>query len=365
MVRPIPTGSTVPRTSLSEVRPMSIRVLVVDDSALVRRVLTSVLQSIPGIEVVGSAPDPYVARDKIIELDPDVLTLDIEMPRMDGLTFLRKLQQFHPLPVIVISSLGSRSCAAGMEALRIGAIEVMEKPPTTTQMEGWRNRLGLKIRAAAASRSTPATAPTAPSVSSRLAVPPGPSPDHLVAIGASTGGTEAIRQVLERLPANIPPIVIVQHIPPVFSRQFAMRLDGACPFEVREAEHNDEVRPGRVLIAPGGRHMTLYNTDRGYRVRLEDGPPVRYQKPSVDVLFRSVAKTAGRTAVGMLLTGMGEDGADGLLAMREAGAYTIAQDETTCVVFGMPGEAIRRGAAMRVLPLGAMATALMTGRGQT
>jgi two-component system chemotaxis response regulator CheB len=344
---------------------MSIRVLVVDDSALVRRVLTSVLQSIPGIEVVGTAPDPYVARDKILELDPDVLTLDIEMPRMDGLTFLRKLQRFHPLPVIIISSLGSSTCAAGMEALRVGAVEVMEKPPTTMEMGGWRDRLSLKIRAAAAARRSPASAvPAASPISQPTPAGACPVPYHLVAIGASTGGTEAIRQVLERLPANIPPVVIVQHIPPVFSRQFAMRLNASCPFEVKEADHNDEVRPGRVLVAPGNQHMTVYSTGRGYRVRLEDGPPVRYQKPSVDVLFRSVAKAAGRSGIGMLLTGMGEDGADGLLVMRQAGAYTIAQDEASCVVFGMPGEAIRRGAVVRVLPLSSMATALMTGRGQ-
>ena len=327
-----------------------IRVLIVDDSAIVRKVLFDALAEEADLEVVGTAPDPYVARDKIIALAPDVLTLDIEMPRMDGLTFLRKLMHHHPMPVIVISSLGQASCRAALEALRLGAVEVLAKPGGPYSVGELRLSLANKIRAAAAARlrsSAPISAPPAPQTE-----PAQPASGvSVIAIGASTGGTEAVREVMLRMPAASPGIVIVQHIPPVFSLAFANRLNEICPMEVREAVDGDEVRRGLALIAPGDRHMMLKKAGAGYRVVVKDGPRVCYQRPSVDVLFASVAENAGAGAVGILLTGMGADGAQGMLRMKQAGARTIAQDEATCVVFGMPREAIRLGAAGRVLPL--------------
>ena len=325
-----------------------IRVLVVDDSAIVRKILTEALASEDDLEVVGTAPDPYVARDKILSLRPDVLTLDIEMPRMDGLTFLRKLARHHPMPVIVISSLGQSSCQAALEALRLGAVEVLAKPGGPYSVGELRLCLAAKIRAAAAARPRPA----APVASPPQPVPAGAADGSvLVAVGASTGGTEAIRDLLLQMPAACPPMVMVQHIPPVFSLAFAQRLNDTCAMEVREAADGDETRPGLVLIAPGDRHMVLRKAGPGYRVSVKDGPRVCYQRPSVDVLFASVAEAARDRAVGALLTGMGADGAQGLLRMKQAGARTIAQDEATCVVFGMPREAIRLGAAGHILPL--------------
>ncbi len=328
------------------------RVLVVDDSAIVRKVLTDALSAEDDIEVVGTAPDPYVARDKILNLKPDVLTLDIEMPRMDGLTFLRKLMHHHPLPVIVISSLGHSSCHAALEALRLGAVEVLAKPGGPYSVGELRLQLASKIRAASLARvRRPAQGETPAPAATPQAQAPTFAHSMVVAIGASTGGTEAIAEVLTRMPADSPSILIAQHIPPVFSTAFAHRLNQICPMQVKEAADGDAVAPGLALVAPGNLHMMLRKAGGGYRVAVREGPRVCYQRPSVDVLFSSVAETVGDNATGVLLTGMGSDGAQGLLRMKQAGARTVVQDETTCVVFGMPREAIRMGAAGRVLPL--------------
>jgi len=340
-----------------------IRVLIVDDSAIVRRILTEALAGEPDIEVVGTAPDPYIARDKIQSLQPDVLTLDIEMPRMDGLTFLKKLMRFHPLPAVVISSLTQTGCQAAMQALEYGAIEVLAKPGGPYSVGELSRTLAQKIRAAAAARLRHQPAPAVNAEQARPAlVQARLSPETVIAIGASTGGTEAIARVLARLPESSPGLVITQHIPPQFSRAFADRLNVLCKLSVKEAEDGDEVRPGRALVAPGDFHMVLRKRIGGYCVRVKTGPKVCYQRPSVDVLFLSVAETAGAEAVGVLLTGMGVDGAKGLLTMRQSGARTIAQDEATCVVYGMPREAAQLGAAERVLPLDLIAEAMMERR---
>jgi two-component system chemotaxis response regulator CheB len=342
-----------------------IRVLIVDDSAIVRKILAEALAAEPDIEVVGSAPDPYVARDKILSLRPDVLTLDIEMPRMDGLTFLKKLMHFHPIPTVVISSLAQPSCRAAVQALELGAVEVLAKPGGPYSVGELRTTLAIKIRAAAIARirrtePTPEQAPlTAPLPA---AAQPKLPPDTVIAIGASTGGTEAIASVLTRLPASSPGIVITQHIPPQFSRAFANRLNEICALEVKEAEDADTLRPGVALVAPGDFHLLLRHSGGRYFVNVKTGPRVCYQRPSVDVLFSSVAEAAGPRAIGVLLTGMGADGAQGLLQMRNAGAHTIAQNEATCVVFGMPREAIALGAAEQVLPLPAVPAAILAAR---
>jgi len=331
---------------------------VVDDSAVVRKVLTDALASEPDLEVVGTAPDPFVARDKILALNPDVLTLDIEMPRMDGLTFLRKLMQFRPMPVIVISSLAQSSCQKALEALQSGAVEVLGKPGGPYSVGELKATLALKIRAAAAARIRTAAHPP---------TPPKPAPatgrprryTRLIAIGASTGGTEAILALLRGMPAECPPIAIVQHIPPVFSEAFAKRLNEVCAMEVREAKEGDEFRRGLALIAPGNLHMTVESAPAAFRVRLNDGLKVCFQRPAVDVLFHSVAQVVGKHSTGVLLTGMGSDGAAGLLKMRQAGAHTVAQNEASCVVFGMPREAIRIGAAVEVRSLHDISCAIL------
>ncbi len=340
-----------------------IRVLVVDDSAIVRKILTDALAGEEDLEVVGTAPDPFIARDKIIALKPDVLTLDIEMPRMDGLTFLKKLMRHNPLPVIVISSLGQASCQATLEALEIGAVEVLAKPGGPYSVGELRTNLANKIRAAAVSRIRRAPEEAAPKRTPRptLLRAADVPPNTVIAIGASTGGTEAIQDVLMGLPPDGPGIVITQHIPPVFSRAFADRLHQVCPMSVKEACDGDPVLPGMALIAPGNFHMLLYKSGGGYRVRIKDGPLVCYQRPSVDVMFSSVAESVGPRAVGVLLTGMGSDGAQGLLKMKNAGARTFAQDEASCVVFGMPREAIRLGAAERAVPLSRIPAAIYSG----
>ena len=369
-----------------------IRILIVDDSAIVRKILTEALSTEMDMEVVGTAPDPFVARDKILALQPDVITLDIEMPRMDGLTFLKKLMHFHPMPAIVISSLAQPSCQAAIQALEFGAVEVLAKPGGPYSVGELRSDLAGKVRAAASARvRRPVSPPPA------LAVPPaaGPSPlaprspapagphtpvpgiaiasraqpvrlqapstptHALFAIGASTGGTEAIASVLRSLPGNSPAILIAQHIPPQFSSAFARRLNDLCAIEVKEAEDGDLVLSGRALIAPGDFHMLLRKSGGRYTVNVKTGPRICYQRPSVDVLFASVADAAGADATGVLLTGMGNDGAQGLLKMRRAGAHTIAQNEATCVVYGMPREAVALGAACQVLPLQAIAEALL------
>ncbi|PWT99763.1 MAG: chemotaxis response regulator protein-glutamate methylesterase [Terriglobia bacterium] len=336
-----------------------IRVLIVDDSAIVRKVLTETLSKEPDLEVVGTAPDPYVARDKILALKPDVLTLDIEMPRMDGLTFLQKLMQFHPMPVVIISSLAQPSCRVAIAAMESGAVEVLAKPGGPYSVGELQHVLANKIRAAAAARlrfPPPGTAPAALRSPTTLKAT---SSRGVIAIGASTGGTEAIASVLRVLPKGAPGVVVVQHIPPVFSRAFASRLDEICEIDVKEAQDGDVVRPGLALVSPGDFHMVVRRGASGYFVNVKTGPRVCYQRPSVDVLFFSVAEAIGPEAVGALLTGMGADGAQGLLRMRNAGARTIAQNEATCVVFGMPREAIQLGAAQQVVPLDRIAHALM------
>jgi two-component system chemotaxis response regulator CheB len=333
-----------------------IRVLIVDDSAIVRKILSETLNAEPDIEVVGTAPDPFVAANKIQALAPHVLTLDIEMPRMDGLTFLRKLMQFRALPVIVVSSLAQRSCSTAFEAMRLGAVDVVAKPGGPFSVGDLKNTLPDKVRAAARAR----VISQAPAPKARIDVPATCTDQQLIAIGASTGGTEAIRVVLEQMPANSPGILVAQHIPAGFSAAFADRLAKICSVRVREARDGDIVERGLALVAPGDRHMVVRGGPQGYRVAIENGPKVCYQRPSVDVLFNSVAATAGEFASAALLTGMGADGARGLMQIRLNSGATVAQDEASCVVFGMPREAIRMGAAQRVLPLSEIAGALLS-----
>jgi two-component system chemotaxis response regulator CheB len=332
-----------------------IRVLIVDDSAIVRKILSEAVSGEPDLEVVGTAPDPFVARDKILALRPDVLTLDIEMPRMDGLTFLKKLMRFHPMPVVIISSLAQPSCHAAIQALEFGAVEVLAKPGGPYSIGDLRFTVADKIRAAAAARIQNRTKKLEPAPGLTLKPKQNlsgePERGVIIAIGASTGGTEAIAAILSQLPRDTPGIVVTQHIPPVFSRAFANRLNEMCALHVKEAEDGDVAAPGTVLVAPGDYHMLLRKRAGSYAVQIKTGPRVCYQRPSVDVLFSSVAEAVGSHAIGVLLTGMGSDGAAGLLKMREAGAHTIAQDESSCVVFGMPREAIRLRAAERILPL--------------
>ena len=353
-------------------RGQPIRVLIVDDSAIVRKVLAETLSAEPDITVVGTAPDPYIARDKILALEPDVLTLDIEMPRMDGLTFLKKLMQFHPVPAIVISSLTQPSCRVAIEALELGAVDVLAKPGGPYSVGELRHSLGQKIRGAARARvrrnssgcaGADETQPACPAAA--LDASPRSERETVIAIGASTGGTEAITHVLTRLPADSPPIVITQHIPPGFSRAFANRLNERCAMEVREAQDGDEIRSGLALVAPGDFHMVIRQGGGRRFVNVKAGPRVCYQRPSVDVMFLSVAETAGAHATGILLTGMGTDGAHGLLKMRQAGARTLAQNEDTCVVFGMPREAILLGAASDVLPLSSIPGHILRGTSVT
>lgn len=343
------------------IREDRIKVLIVDDSAIVRKVLTDALSGEADIEVVGTAPDPFVARDKILSLHPDVLTLDVEMPRMDGVTFLKKLMHYHPMPVIVISSLGVASSRTALEALEAGAIDVLAKPGGPQSVGELRLSLASKIRAARIARLRPTE------VNSRASAAPPPllpsakpfPASAVIAIGASTGGTEAIQKVLAELPPNCPGIVITQHIPAVFSRSFANRLNELSAIRVREAQDGDKLEPGLALIAPGNFHMLLRRSLSGYRVEVKDGPMVCFQRPAVDVLFHSVAEAAGSNATAAILTGMGSDGVQGMLAMKKSGARTLAQDEASCVVFGMPKEAIRHGAVDRVLPLSAIPGALL------
>ena len=329
-----------------------IRVLIVDDSALVRKILTVELSRFRDIEVVGSAIDPYVARDKIVELRPDVVTLDLEMPRMNGLAFLAKLMRYYPLPVVVVSSLTPNNSEATMRALELGAVEVICKPGSAYSTPEISHQLIHAIRAAASAQITKQQEPF-----ETLATRGDTHDFHLqtthkvLAIGASTGGTKAIESLLRGLPPTSPCTLIVQHMPQQFTTAFAQRLNQISQMEVREAQDNDSVVPGVVLVAPGNRHMLLLQSGVRYLVRIKNGPSVNHQRPSVDVLFQSVARNAGESAIGVLLTGMGADGAKGLLAMHEKGAYTLAQDEETSVVFGMPREAIKLGAVDDVLPI--------------
>src|SRR5664279_4115579 len=346
-----------------EVQPMStkkIGVLIVDDSAVVRQTLRDVLQSDPKIEVIATAGDPFVAADRISEQVPDVITLDIEMPRMDGLTFLKKLMSQHPIPVVVCSSLAEDGAQSTFRALEYGAVEIVTKPRMGTKqfLEDSRVALCEAVKSAAGARVRTLTPShtvepklTADAILSPATHAMAETTEKVVVIGASTGGTEALKTLLESLPADAPGIVIVQHMPELFTRAFANRLDGLCAITVKEAQTNDTVIRGRALIAPGNHHMLLKRSGARYYVEIKDGPLVCRHRPSVDVLFRSAARYAGKNAIGVIMTGMGDDGAKGMLEMKEAGSFTIAQDEATCVVFGMPKKAIELGAVDKVLAL--------------
>jgi two-component system, chemotaxis family, protein-glutamate methylesterase/glutaminase len=345
-----------------------IRVLIIDDSALVRRILSELLSADDEMEVVGTAGDAYIARDKIKQCDPDVLTLDVEMPKMDGVTFLRNLMRLRPMPVVMVSSLTEHGAEITLDALAVGAVDYLPKPKidVAATLGDYAEELRAKIKAAAKARvrqySGPATSAAGipgvvPKYSADAVLPKAPAPrqfrttDRIIAIGASTGGTEAIKDVLIGLPADTPGIVIAQHIPKAFSTPFARRMNACCQMTVYEAEDGQQILPGHVYIAPGDRHLLLVRDGARYVCRLDDGQPVNRHKPSVDVLFRSVAQQAGRNAIGVILTGMGKDGALGLKEMRDAGCPTIAQDEATSVVWGMPHEAVVLGAAAHVLGL--------------
>ncbi len=334
-----------------------VKVLIVDDSAVVRRILSEELGKDPAIQVVGTAPDPFVARDKIVQLAPDVLTLDVEMPRMDGITFLGKLMQHRPMPVIVLSSLTPEGGRTALAALEAGAVEVMCKPGGSYTVGDACEELAQKIKAAAVARisARPGAGTSAPV--HRLSMVE--TTNKIFAIGASTGGVQALTEVVTAFPANVPGTVIVQHMPAQFTRSFAERLNSLSAAQVKEAENGDSVVPGRVLLAPGGYHMLLNRSGANYYVTVKDGPTVCHQRPSVEVLFQSVAKYAGANAVGAILTGMGNDGAQGLLAMRQAGAHTVGQDEASCVVYGMPKAAAETGAVERVVPLDRVAEVMI------
>lgn len=346
-------------------RPSKIRALIVDDSASVRQVLRSVLESDPEIEVVGAAPDPYAAAETIKREVPDVITLDIEMPRMDGLTFLDKIMAQHPIPVVICSTLTAAGSDAALAALEKGAIEIITKPKLGARefFEESRVRICDAVKSAARARLRGRAAPlrVAPKLTADAVLPKPVSQamiqttEKVVAVGASTGGTEALRDFLEAMPLDAPGIVIVQHMPEMFTARFAERLDKSCRISVKEAADNDSVIRGQALIAPGNRHLLLKRSGARYYVEIKDGPLVSRHRPSVDVLFRSAARYAGRNTVGVIMTGMGDDGARGMLEMKQAGAFNIAQDEASCVVFGMPAEAIKAGAVDRVLPLGSIA----------
>ncbi len=342
------------------------RVLIVDDSAVVRQNLAEIINSDPELEVMATANDPFIAANKISKEVPDVITLDIEMPRMDGLTFLKKIMTQHPIPVVVISSLTDKATETGMRALELGAVEIITKPAMYTKEFFHESKIRIcdTIRAASLAQlhrrkyKSPSTI-TVPKKHNADAVIPKGTTSHsmikttekVISVGASTGGTEALAKFLEALPQDSPGIVIVQHMPEMFTSLFSKRLDSICKINVKEAANGDSVIRGRALIAPGNKHMILKRSGARYYVEVKDGPLVNRHRPAVDVLFRSTAKYAGSNAIGIIMTGMGDDGAKGLLEMKQAGAYTIAQDEASCVVFGMPKEAIKLNAADKVLPL--------------
>jgi two-component system chemotaxis response regulator CheB len=345
-----------------------IRVLNVDDSALMRQVLASLLAKDPDIEVIGSAPDPFIAREKIKALNPDVLTLDVEMPKMDGLTFLEKLMRGRPMPVVMVSSLTEAGCQTTLRALELGAVDFITKPKIDLRegMEEIAQDLISKIKAAAVAKvrglapgpsngvSAPVSRPLVLATSAMIK-----TTDTIIAIGSSTGGTEAVKDVLVALPPNTPPILITQHMPERFTKTWADRMNTLCRISVKEAVDGDSVLPGHALVAPGSYHMTLVRNGARYTVRINQDPPVNRHRPSVDVMFDSVAQYAGANTIGVILTGMGGDGAKGMLTMKQAGAYTIAQDEASCVVFGMPKEAIRLGGVDKVLPLSDIPAAIV------
>jgi two-component system chemotaxis response regulator CheB len=338
-----------------------VRVLIVDDSSLVRQTLKDIIDSDPGLEVIGTAQDPFVAAERMREAVPDVITLDVEMPRMDGITFLQKIMSQHPIPVVICSSLAENGSETALKALEYGAVEIIQKPRLGTKqfLEESKIHICDAIKAAAIARPRQRTKvqSVAPKLSADAVIAKSTSKamiqttEKVVIVGASTGGTEALRVFLEALPEDSPGIVIVQHMPENFTASFACRLNEICRITVKEAANDDTVIPGRALIAPGNLHTLLKRSGARYYVEVREGPLVSRHRPSVDVLFRSAARYAGRNAVGVIMTGMGDDGANGLLEMKEAGAVTIAQDEASCVVFGMPQEAIKRGAVDKVLPL--------------
>ena len=343
----------------------AIRVLVVDDSALVRNILSQGLSLDPGIEVVGTAPDPYIARDKIVELQPDVLTLDVEMPRMDGVAFLRKLMPQYPIPIVMVSSLTQRGKQITMEALDAGAVDFVTKPTSNVAagLTGMLMELRSKVKIASTANVSHWKG-RRPVVSSKSTVfttsALAESTDKVIAIGASTGGTEAIRRVIENFPATTPGTVIVQHMPGGFTKMFSDRLNQLCQMQVKEAEHGDRVRTGLILIAPGGKQMEVVRSGGFYQVRLGNEEKVSGHCPSVDVMMHSVSQHVGANAVGAMLTGMGQDGAEGMLAMKQAGSRCIAQDEASSVVFGMPKVAFEKGGAERLVPLDKISTSLLS-----
>ncbi len=350
---------SIPKTVPSGQAKKRIKVLIVDDSALVRRMLTEMLSSDASITVLGAAHDAYDAREKIKSLNPDVLTLDVEMPRMDGVTFLRNLMRLRPMPVIMVSSLTDKGAEVTLDALSIGAVDYLPKPKIdlAATLADYKEELIAKVKAAASARLRATTTTSASASADAILAKRAPqrqlrTTERIIAIGASTGGTEAIKEVLIRLPPDTPGIVITQHIPKLFSGAFARRMDACCQVSVCEAEDGQQILRGHAYVAPGDMHLLLVRDGARYVCRLDDGPPVNRHKPSVDVLFRSVAQQAGRNAIGVILTGMGKDGALGLKEMRDAGARTVAQDEATSIVWGMPGEAVAVGGAADVLPLG-------------
>jgi two-component system chemotaxis response regulator CheB len=352
-----------------ELNKRKVRVLVVDDSAVVRQTLSRLLSMDPEIEVIATAGDPFVAADRIAEQVPDVITLDIEMPRMDGLTFLKKLMTQHPIPVVICSSLAEEGAQSTLQALDFGAVDIITKPKLGTRQffEDAQITLCNVVKAAAGARLKPLRPShvvepklTADAILSRATRAMAETTEKIVMIGASTGGTEALKVLLESLPADCPGIVIVQHMPEMFTRAFAARLDGLCAISVKEAETNDTVLRGGALIAPGNHHLLLKRSGARYYVEVKDGPLVCRHRPSVDVLFRSAARYAGPNAVGVILTGMGDDGARGMLEMKQAGATNVAQDEASSVVFGMPKEAIKLNCVDKVLPLQSIAAAVLS-----
>ena len=337
---------------------MKIKVLIVDDSALIRSVMKEIIGSQPDMEVVGVAPDPLVARELIKQTNPDVLTLDVEMPKMDGLDFLEKLMRLRPMPVVMVSSLTERGSEITMRALELGAVDFVTKPKISIQtgMRDYTDLIADKIRAAAKARITARTVPTGERAGGALPAIRNPltSSEKLIIIGASTGGTEAIREFLMQMPSDCPGILIAQHMPEGFTTSFARRLDSLCKISVREAAGDERILPGHAYIAPGHSHLLLGRSGANYVTKIEQTDPVNRHRPSVDVLFRSAAVSAGKNAVGVILTGMGKDGAAGMLEMKNAGSYNFAQDEASCVVFGMPREAIALGATHEVGPLQAL-----------
>jgi len=350
-----------------------LKVLIVDDSALVRQVLTEIITADPDLEVLATAADPFIAAERMKTAVPDVITLDVEMPRMDGISFLQKLMRQHPLPVVICSSVTEKGSEVALKALEAGAVEIIEKPRLESRrfLEESALRICDAIKAAAQVRVKKIAVQRreiAPKLTADAVIPkakpllPGSATDKVVVVGASTGGTEALRIFLKEMPADSPGIVIVQHMPEHFTAAFAQRLDGLCCISVKEAENNDPVLPGRALIAPGNRHVLLKRSGARYFVEIKDGPLVCRHRPSVDVLFRSAARYAGRNAVGVIMTGMGDDGARGMLELKESGARTIAQDEASSVVFGMPCEAIRLGGVDQILPLHCISAAVIKNR---